>query len=323
MKKPNPNLDMMNEVKEKLSQWNPRLKETTLNQYADKLRKIRQDVKEDSFDFFLNADEMVKYMEEKHSNESTRKAYLNVIISYMIATNMDESKIDIYRKPRDILNDNYMNQQLSGELVESQKKKFVSMDIVNQLIDKMEIDLPNEPKSTMEYNLWKSHLIFKTHTILPLRNEVGTLIVMSPSKLKLKTDEYIKKNNFLMVGKAGKINSIVLNDYKTDHLYDTKTIPFPESLNKVYKRYLKKFKIKTGMPLINWTRAQQSSNLTNISRRYINVPLSSQMLRHIYLTDKYGKVKLEMEADANVSGHSANTQNVIYIKNPKDFITEL
>jgi len=323
MKKPNPNLDMMNEVKEKLSQWNPRLKETTLNQYADKLRKIRQDVKEDSFDFFLNADEMVKYMEEKHSNESTRKAYLNVIISYMIATNMDESKIDIYRKPRDILNDNYMNQQLSGELVESQKKKFVSMDIVNQLIDKMEIDLPNEPKSTMEYNLWKSHLIFKTHTILPLRNEVGTLIVMSPSKLKLKTDEYIKKNNFLMVGKAGKINSIVLNDYKTDHLYDTKTIPFPESLNKVYKRYLKKFKIKTGMPLINWTRAQQSSNLTNISRRYINVPLSSQMLRHIYLTDKYGKVKLEMEADANVSGHSANTQNVIYIKNPKDFITEI
>jgi len=323
MKKPNPNLDMMNEVKEKLSQWNPRLKETTLNQYADKLRKIRQDVKEDSFDFFLNADEMVKYMEEKHSNESTRKAYLNVIISYMIATNMDESKIDIYRKPRDILNDNYMNQQLSGELVESQKKKFVSMDIVNQLIDKMEIDLPNEPKSTMEQNLWKSHLIFKTHTILPLRNEVGTLIVMSPSKLKLKTDEYIKKNNFLMVGKAGKINSIVLNDYKTDHLYDTKTIPFPESLNKVYKRYMKKFGIKTGMPLINWTRAQQSSNLTNISRRYINVPLSSQMLRHIYLTDKYGKVKLEMEADANVSGHSANTQNVIYIKNPKDFITEL
>lgn len=323
MKKPNPNLQMMNEVKEKLSQWNPRLKETSLNQYADKLRKIRQDVKEDSFDFFLNADEMVKYMEEKHSNESTRKAYLNVIISYMIASSMDESKIDIYRKPRDILNDNYMNQQLSGELVESQKKKFVSMDIVNQLIDKMSIDLSEEPKTIMEHNLWKSHLIFKTHTILPLRNEVGTLIVMSPSKMKLLDKDYIKKNNFLMVGKAGKINSIVLNDYKTDHLYDTKTIPFPESLNKVYKRYMKKFKIKTGMPLINWTRAQQSSNLTNISRRYINVPLSSQMLRHIYLTDKYGKVKLEMMEDASVSGHSTNTQNVIYIKNPADFITEL
>ena len=323
MKKPNPNLQMMNEVKEKLSQWNPRLKETSLNQYADKLRKIRQDVKEDSFDFFLNADEMVKYMEEKHSNESTRKAYLNVIISYMIASSMDESKIDIYRKPRDILNDNYMNQQLSGELVESQKKKFVSMDIVNQLIDKMSIDLSEEPKTIMEHNLWKSHLIFKTHTILPLRNEVGTLIVMSPSKMKLLDKDYIKKNNFLMMGKGAKITSIVLNDYKTDHLYDTKTIPFPESLNKVYKRYMKKFKIKTGMPLINWTRAQQSSNLTNISRRYINVPLSSQMLRHIYLTDKYGKVKLEMMEDASVSGHSTNTQNVIYIKNPADFITEL
>jgi hypothetical protein len=52
MKKPNPNLDMMNEVKEKLSQWNPRLKETTLNQYADKLRRFVKMLKKIRLIFF-------------------------------------------------------------------------------------------------------------------------------------------------------------------------------------------------------------------------------------------------------------------------------
>jgi hypothetical protein len=42
------------------------------------------------------------------------------------------------------------------------------------------------------------------------------------------------------------------------------------------------------------------------------------MLRKIYLSSKYGKVKEEMEADAKIMGHSTGVAQSVYIKKEQE-----
>ena len=42
-------------------------------------------------------------------------------------------------------------------------------------------------------------------------------------------------------------------------------------------------------------------------------PVSTDLLRHIYLTEKYGKVQSDMQNDSEAMGHDMQTQ-ALYIK---------
>jgi len=46
--------------------------------------------------------------------------------------------------------------------------------------------------------------------------------------------------------------------------------------------------------------------------------ISTTMLRKIYLSSKYSKVKEEMEKDAEIMGHSTQTQGKVYIKKEQE-----
>ena len=46
--------------------------------------------------------------------------------------------------------------------------------------------------------------------------------------------------------------------------------------------------------------------------------ISTTMLRKIYLSSKYGKVKEEMEKDAKVMGHSTEVAQSVYIKKEQE-----
>jgi hypothetical protein len=58
--------------------------------------------------------------------------------------------------------------------------------------------------------------------------------------------------------------------------------------------------------------------LNRIFMKRFGVPISSTLIRKIYLTGKYGKVLEEMKDDSKVMGHSLGTQQKIYIRNKKE-----
>jgi integrase len=59
------------------------------------------------------------------------------------------------------------------------------------------------------------------------------------------------------------------------------------------------------------------NSITRILNKVFDKKIGSSMLRHIFLTDKYGDEKLEKEKDANAMGHSVETANT-YIKDTSD-----
>ena len=54
--------------------------------------------------------------------------------------------------------------------------------------------------------------------------------------------------------------------------------------------------------------------MTNAFKEYTGKNISSTLLRHIYLSEKYGETLKEMKKDADIMGHSMDMQ--------KDYVKE-
>ena len=73
------------------------------------------------------------------------------------------------------------------------------------------------------------------------------------------------------------------------------------------------FKSSTGKSL---SRNQISQLLIKYSKRYIGKSVSTTMLRKIVLSHKFGDMVKEQQAMSEVTGHSVETMNKVYIKQP-------
>ena len=70
--------------------------------------------------------------------------------------------------------------------------------------------------------------------------------------------------------------------------------------------------VKTGSPM---SSLQITQNLTRIFKLHFNKSVGSTLLRHIVLTEKFGKQLHEMESLADTMGHDVQTAQGVYIKN--------
>jgi hypothetical protein len=55
------------------------------------------------------------------------------------------------------------------------------------------------------------------------------------------------------------------------------------------------------------------NSITRILNKIFGKKVGSSMLRHIFLSDKYGEVKGEMADDAKAMGHSVDEQQNTYV----------
>ena len=75
---------------------------------------------------------------------------------------------------------------------------------------------------------------------------------------------------------------------------------------------------KTKHLLITKKREKMTTN--NLSHYLVRVfspsgkKISSQMLRKIHLTEKFGDIQKEMKKEAEAMGHSMATQQKVYVK---------
>ena len=71
---------------------------------------------------------------------------------------------------------------------------------------------------------------------------------------------------------------------------------------------------KHGDNILPMTRNALSQLLLKQSHRLIGKKISSTLMRKIYLSDKYGEMKEEMEKDAKIMMHDKATAQSVYVK---------
>ena len=140
-----------------------------------------------------------------------------------------------------------------------------------------------------------------------LRNDIATLKLCRSSKLPNDNE------NYLWVKSPSKI-SVFLNNYKTDHSYGPSEIELGKDMVTILKNYVSLFEIKNDEKIFGLNKHGITNLLIKFSKKNFKTSLGTQMLRKIYLTEKFGDVKKEKEEVAKNMGHSVSTQSDVYTK---------
>jgi len=301
------------------------IKEKSLRAYMISLRKIHEkldtDAEFDSIDKWLigkNIEKIITLLSEMKI--TTRKNYLAAVI-VALTTDKDtyEEALKEYRKYLDIIVKEYNTQMKSQTKSDKQEENWVSMDELKDVVagykkQIRKLDLTNkELWSNKEYNLYQQYLIGLLYTELPpVRLDYSNMFVIHEKDYKKLKD---KDKNFLVLVSRNK-KYFSLGSYKTEDKYGVHIIEIPPVINTTINKFLQHN--DSGYFLTNTQRNVLSDNgLTKMLNRVFadtGKKISSTMIRHIYLSEKYDARQDEMEKDSKAMLHSIQTQQNIYVK---------
>ena len=300
----------------------PNLKDISINQYTKSLNKLKELFESDDFEFLKEPNEVMKKLSNLHF--TTIRNTLNAVIVYLLAVDGDEDIIKTYTEKRDELNTKYEEEQAKGVISDKQKKNYgddpkQTKEELNGMIEKMDKELKpirkKEELSKKEKALLQVYTIFNIYMKMPFRNDVANMDAIKQGAFNKLSKEERESKNYLVINK----NQLyfVLNNYKTKSKYEELKLDIEDKeLKKILFYYLKRngegrlFKSQAGTPL---TSNALSQLLLKTSNKYIGKSISTKLLRKLYLS-KYSDVKEEMKKDANMMGHSVETQQKVYVK---------
>jgi hypothetical protein len=301
------------------------IKPNSLRAYMISLKKIHEkldtDADFDDIDKWLvgkNVERVINLLGEMKI--TTRKNYLaSVIVALTTDKDKYEAPLKEYREYLDIIVEEYTTQMKTQKKSKTQQENWASMDELKEIVagykkEIRKLDLVNkETWSNKEYNLYQMYLVGLLYTELPpVRLDYSNMyVIYEKDYKKLKEKD---KNYLVLVSRNKKYFS--LGSYKTEDKYGVHIIEIPSIINTVINKFLQHN--DSGYFLTNTQRNVLSDNaLTKFLNKVFAATgkkISSTMIRHMYLSEKYDARNGEMEADSKAMMHSVGTQQNVYVK---------
>ncbi len=298
------------------------IKEKSINAYLTSLKRIyREVIKKDDYDSnlfnsvgFLKKDYFEDVMDFLNTLKlPTRKNYIAAILVALTAVDKDNEIINEYRNNLDSIANEYNDKINSKDKSEKLSSNWVSMGELHKIVNRYKRTIRDKKlESKKEFNnadmsLYQMYLVGSLYTLLPpVRNDFADMKVISfkdYNKLKDKTNNYL-----VIVGKNKKFFN--LGAYKTSDVYGVKIIQIPTLLNKIINKWLEHN--TTGYFIINKQKKPITDNsLTKLLYKTFSdtgKKVGSTLIRHVYLSEKYGDVNDQKETDSYIMGHSLKTQ---------------
>lgn len=295
------------------------LSESSIKLYLRNLEKLNDDLPIKNFNFLKDDKNILAKLNEYKDN--TKRGYL-ISITATISAVKDKYK-PLYEKYLKLMVDlsNEIKKKPTEEMTDTQKKNWLKWD---EVIKKFE-DVKNKVNSFInhkeinesQYNLLLSYMILALYIYNPPRRNMDYQIM---NIVKKYDDSLSADKNYLSYDDA----EFIFNVFKTAKREGKVITKINEDLKHVINQYLK------FHPLIKGKRLLRSSNfpflvyfnskplntvnsITRILNKLFQKNIGSSMLRHIYLTNKYGEDNNEKLKDAKAMSHSVDTQKT-YIK---------
>jgi len=273
-----------------------------------------------NLDFLKDIDEIKEFLSKLKL--STQKNYLAAIIVSLDAMNERKKYDDLIQEYRTVLDDThnkYVEDYENGEKSDTQKKNWASMASLKKVMNGYLRDIKErELLSKDELNKkqmalmqkWVIANLFLNEENPPTRLDYAPMEIISKSEYDKLDEEEKKENNYLViVSRNNKFFSF--NEYKTSGKYGENEVKVGKKLNSVLNIWLK-FN-KTDSLLLNSKQEPMSANGLGKEIKKVFEPtgknISVNMLRHIFISEKYPKDKLDEKAtDAKKMGHSVDMQ---------------
>lgn len=205
------------------------------------------------------------------------------------------------------------------EKSESQQENWTEWEDV--LKKKQELDtecssfLSNKKLTPTQYDTLLKCVIINLYVLIPPRRnqDFEHMYIVK----KLSKDAPTDRNYWVQ-----STNQFIFNKYKTSRSYGQVIESVPDELSAILKNYIKyhplaKSKDPNGFKFLvkyDGTPLNGVNGITRILNKIFGKRVGSSMLRHSYLTSKYGGVLEEMKKDSDAMAHSSSMQ--------KDYIKE-
>ena len=260
-------------------------------------------------------DQIIEFHEEimKHLADvpgSVRKTRLSALIVFIENAKGAEKVIKSFREQMTTDNKQYKEQIDKQEMTERQKEGYIPLSEVMDKYHALEKEaLPLMKKETLDA---REFVRVQLYVLL------SCLLLIEPRRSLDFTEFKIRnvdetKDNFMKMNK--RVPSFIFNQYKTvrTHGKDEKVIP--AKLYKIVKRWTELNPHDYLLMNTKQSNKISSTQLTQFLHCFFGKPISTSLLRHIYLTDKYKAMPalVEMQETAKAMGHTVE-EALRYVK---------
>ena len=235
---------------------------------------------------------------------TTQQSYLGMLVSILSLFPPYKKTLDIYSREfsarkREPKQEGKTSKQ-EANWMEWKEIKDIQSNLVSEI-------LKYKNPSPYQFEKIMSAVVLSLYTELPPRRNADYLsMVVSTTPLE-------GKNVCLMEGDTP--IAFEFGVYKTAKTYGTQHLDIPPSLQTILKFYFLQTHPSDGSPFLVKHDASPLvavNSITRILNGVLQKNIGSTMLRHIFLSDKYGNLKEEMASDAAAMGHSVSTQQNVY-----------
>lgn len=289
---------------------NKGLSQNTISMYIKRLYIINDNKPFRSLTFLKDTEKIISLLKDRLS-PSTQKSYAGTILSILSLkdTKTNNKLKNVYNS---FISDDDMKILKEHKTTDKQKENWISQEqiqIIKSKLLKDSIEFSSkETLSSFEYNTILKNVLLSFFVNLPPRRASDYAL------MKYQDDTSDKNFNYLTTK-----NVLVFHNYKTSKTYGTQEINISKNkaLLKDIKMYLKYRKPNENNFLLVKFTGKQFNTINDITRTLNNVfgsKISTNMLRNMYISHKYGDMKNEMQSDANSMAHSVDTQQSVYNK---------
>jgi len=305
---PSTETKFMTQIKEKLIA--NELADGTAKLYLTKLKKLNKNKDFTSLSF-LKDTKSIKELIDGLENKNTKKSYITSVVSVLnqINTKQYNSTNRFYKA---FLNEqkDYFNSLDPHEKTQTQLDNWIEWTDVLKIHKDLETDAlkitPDElAKSRQAKQILHDYTLLSLYVMTPPRRNADYYL------MRLDTD---KKTDDKFNYYSTKDGKFYFNVFKTSK-YGKEKFEVSTGLKRVLDRYIELMNIKDNDFILfnNDTKRTSGSSMTKTLNRIFGKRVGASMLRHSYITEKYGKVNDEMVRDAEMMAHSLSTQRD-YIK---------
>jgi len=291
------------------------LSESSVLLYMKNLKRLNGGQPLTDFKFLERPKVVVDFL--NHYAETTKRNFIIAIVSALNLAGTTPKHKKLYTE--------YYNMMMekNKDIKENGGKKKEGMPTWDAVLEKYKT-LKEKVAGTTDfskegtYNDLLKLLVTSLYVLQPPRRNGDYLEMMIvPSH----TEDMPSTVNYLDVKKG----EFIFNKYKTSKVYGEYKKPIEPELRAVVSQYLKhhpnlwegRKQKKTAVPFLVYRDGEPLHQLNSITRLINSVfgkGVGSSALRHIYITEKYGKVEQEKEQDAMDMGHSVSQQKDYILK---------
>jgi integrase len=288
------------------------LSESSIKLYLSTLRKLNWGAPVENLNYLRKTDEIVKRMD--HYADSTRKQMLVSVISVLsLYPKFKTAQNKFYKLVQDW---DRATQTPSTTATDTQRKNWIDWDQVCVKFENLKDTalgfekIPKNKLTAQQYDELLQAVVLGLYVLLPPRRNMDyqKMLVGLPPPDDKSFNYYDPKTK-----------TFTFNAYKTHKTHGTTTESVPPLLFRLLKIYLKFNPVQSKeapFPLLVFSNGKPFTAVNSITRvlnKIFGKHFGSSMLRHSYLSGKYGQIEQEREEDAKKMGHTVSTQRE-YIK---------